>query len=95
MHDPHIAIGGGYSESKWIAEQLLEGAARLASVPTTIVRIGQLSGDKRIGGWTEKEWVPAMLKLSQLVGALPLRDEVRHVKQHSLTTKPRSSHHRR
>ncbi|OBZ74337.1 Linear gramicidin synthase subunit D [Grifola frondosa] len=67
------AVGTGYGEGKWVAEQVL---LRAPSVPTTIVRVGQLCGDTVHGGWGEKEWVPSMLERSLALGAIPMRDEV-------------------
>ena len=43
---------------------------------TTVVRVGQLCGDSVSGGWNEKEWVPALLRGAQVLGAFPQRNEV-------------------
>ncbi|KAI0695501.1 polyketide synthase [Cerioporus squamosus] len=68
--DATIAVGQGYSESKWVAEQLLQVAAERTSVQTTIVRIGQLSGGAG-GAWNSSEWLPAMIAASTVLGCLP------------------------
>jgi len=73
--DPRVAAGLGYGESKWVAETILLNARKAVGLRTTVVRVGQLSGDTRVGGWNEKEWVPAMVRASQIVGALPERDD--------------------
>ncbi|KAI0318579.1 acetyl-CoA synthetase-like protein [Amylostereum chailletii] len=73
LEDARIAAGFGYGESKWVAEQVLFGARQERNLKVTVVRVGQLSGDTRIGGWNTKEWVPALLSVSKQVGALPAR----------------------
>ncbi|KAI0050773.1 acetyl-CoA synthetase-like protein [Auriscalpium vulgare] len=76
LPDPSVAIGTGYGESKWVAESILLQAKRAANLRTTIVRVGQLSGDRARGIWSEKEWVAAMLRSSQALGCVPERDEM-------------------
>ena len=76
-HPPEIAIGGGYYESKWVTEQLFRRAAKSMGLRTTSVRVGQVSGDQRIGGWSASEWVPALVRISERLGCIPSRDEVR------------------
>ncbi|KAJ8456869.1 hypothetical protein ONZ45_g18546 [Pleurotus djamor] len=49
ISDPASAIGTGYSESKWVAETLLNTIAQKCSFSPTIIRIGQLCGGSRIG----------------------------------------------
>ncbi|KAI0050775.1 acetyl-CoA synthetase-like protein [Auriscalpium vulgare] len=73
--DPSVAIGTGYGESKWVAETILLQAKETASLCTTVVRVGQLSGDRARGMWSENEWVAAMLRSSQTLGCVPQRDE--------------------
>jgi len=73
--DPRVCVGLGYGESKWVAEQLLARVTQETGTRTTVVRVGQLAGDTRIGGWNPKEWVPAIVGISQTLGYLPSRDE--------------------
>ncbi|KAJ7618755.1 male sterility protein-domain-containing protein [Roridomyces roridus] len=69
--DPKVAVGSGYAESKWVAEQVLEAAARCRSdFEPIVVRLGQLSGAAN-GAWKRSEWFPTLLKLSQDMGRLP------------------------
>ncbi|THH15912.1 hypothetical protein EW146_g4654 [Bondarzewia mesenterica] len=75
IDDVTSAIGTGYGESKWVAENVLFRAAKEAGVRTNVVRIGQLCGDSVSGGWNEKEWVPVLLRGSQVLGAFPQRRE--------------------
>ena len=68
--EPSSAIGTGYTESKWIVEETLRNVSDRAGVPTTIVRLGQVCGDK-LGHWNEKEWFPALVKSSLFTCCLP------------------------
>jgi len=74
--DPEAALGTGYSESKWVAETVLKRASEITGIQTTIVRVGQLCGDSVSGGWTTKEWFPALLRSSQYLGCIPQLAEV-------------------
>ncbi|OBZ74288.1 L-aminoadipate-semialdehyde dehydrogenase large subunit [Grifola frondosa] len=73
--DAGLAVGTGYSESKWVAEQLFGRVAQETGLRTTVIRVGQLSGDTRIGGWSPSEWVPALVSAGQVLGCIPARDE--------------------
>ncbi|PIL37207.1 hypothetical protein GSI_00900 [Ganoderma sinense ZZ0214-1] len=64
------ALGSGYSESKWIAEQVLYNLADRAGMPSVVVRLGQISGDKT-GHWNEREWFPALVKSAIFTRCLP------------------------
>ncbi|KIJ28759.1 hypothetical protein M422DRAFT_189414, partial [Sphaerobolus stellatus SS14] len=61
---------GGYSESKWLSEQILEGAHRHTALNPVIVRVGQLSGGLN-GNWNAREWFPALVRASQVIKAAP------------------------
>ncbi|KAM5543804.1 hypothetical protein V8D89_002421 [Ganoderma adspersum] len=63
-------IGTGYAESKWVVEEILLQVSENANLPTTTVRLGQVSGD-RLGHWNEKEWFPAVVKSSLFTHCLP------------------------
>jgi thioester reductase-like protein len=78
LPDPQVAAGLGYGESKWVSEQLLLEARAALGAKSTVVRVGQLSGDSRSGGWTTKEWLPNLIALSlrKDINALPSKDEV-------------------
>ena len=69
----------GYSESKWVTEQLFGRAAKQTGLKTTSVRVGQVSGDQRTGGWNTTEWVAALVRVSQRLGCIPVKDEVRPI----------------
>ncbi|KAJ7655842.1 hypothetical protein DFH06DRAFT_992336 [Mycena polygramma] len=68
--DAAIAIGSGYQESKWIAEQLLVKAAECAPGQTLVVRVGQLSGGIN-GAWNAQEWVPALVQSAKILQCIP------------------------
>lgn len=42
--DAVYAIGNGYTQSKWVAEQLLLATAQRTTLDPLIVRVGQLTG---------------------------------------------------
>ncbi|KAJ7730355.1 hypothetical protein DFH07DRAFT_969173 [Mycena maculata] len=67
---PKIAVGLGYTESKWVAEEILETAAQRTALSPVVIRPGQLSGAAN-GAWNASDWFPALLKSSQLLGHLP------------------------
>ncbi|KAG8782782.1 hypothetical protein FRC12_020418 [Ceratobasidium sp. 428] len=60
----------GYGRSKLVAERLLE-SARASGLETCIIRLGQLTGDKRSRAWSINDWVPAMIVSSVSAGCLP------------------------
>nr|UXY92114.1 ATP/NADPH-dependent carboxylic acid reductase [Trametes cinnabarina] len=72
---PEFAVGSGYSESKWVTEQLYGRAAERAGLKTTSVRVGQVSGDQRTGGWNTSEWVATLVRAGQRLGCIPVKDE--------------------
>ncbi|KAI1798467.1 polyketide synthase [Ganoderma leucocontextum] len=65
-----VAVGAGYTESKWVAERLLETAAERKVVQSVVIRIGQLSGGAN-GAWKGSEWLPSMICASAALGCLP------------------------
>ncbi|KAJ6598643.1 hypothetical protein B0H10DRAFT_2085224 [Mycena sp. CBHHK59/15] len=70
LPDPSVSIGLGYTESKWVAERILEMATQETPVSTIIIRPTQLSGASN-GAWKTNDWFPALLRSSQLLGHLP------------------------
>ncbi|CAI6341646.1 unnamed protein product [Periconia digitata] len=76
--DPSDSSPLGYSQSKWVAEQICAEAHRRTPLrgKIGIVRVGQLSGDSNTGIWNTKEAWPMMLSTARLIGCLPdLKDE--------------------
>jgi thioester reductase-like protein len=70
IEDPHVPLGQGYAESKWVAERILYEAAKHSSLRPIVVRISQISGGIN-GAWNVSDWVPAMIKSSIALGCLP------------------------
>jgi len=66
------AVGGGYGEGKYVAEQILAKSGLHA----TSFRIGQVSGGTTNGAWSTAEWLPILVKSSIALGALPDADGV-------------------
>ncbi|KAI0085552.1 hypothetical protein BDY19DRAFT_1020953 [Irpex rosettiformis] len=66
-----VAVGTGYSESKWVCEQLLAVASRDTPLPSVSVRVGQIAGGDN-GAWNVHEWVPSLIKSSIYLGCIPL-----------------------
>ncbi|KAF4468400.1 nonribosomal peptide synthetase [Fusarium albosuccineum] len=80
--DPTDASPMGYSQSKWVAEQVCDAAnkhlmdANSTDHLTTIIRIGQLCSNDA-GIWNASEAYPLLLSTAKVVGCLPdIPDEV-------------------
>lgn len=73
VEDLDAALHFGYSESKQVAERLLDKAAYAAKVPVSILRVGQIGGPSNTTQtkWTEREVMPSMLETSKSIGILP------------------------
>ncbi|KAF2669708.1 acetyl-CoA synthetase-like protein [Microthyrium microscopicum] len=72
LDDPSSATSIGYSQSKWVAEQVCsKAAATTLQGRITILRVGQLSGNCWNGVWNMKEAWPLMLSTVKLTGSLP------------------------
>ncbi|KAE8363507.1 hypothetical protein BDV27DRAFT_129836 [Aspergillus caelatus] len=64
----------GYADSKYLAEQLLDQAARQdpVHVHASFARVGQVAGPVRSPGlWNKAEWFPSLALSSLHLGALP------------------------
>ncbi|OSD00749.1 acetyl-CoA synthetase-like protein [Trametes coccinea BRFM310] len=72
---PELALGTGYGESKWVSEQIFHRAAQDTGAKATVVRVGQVCGDTRVGGWSTTEWVPAIVRVSKLLKCIPAADD--------------------
>ncbi|KAJ7853342.1 hypothetical protein B0H14DRAFT_2758642 [Mycena olivaceomarginata] len=70
ISDPLVSVSLGYTESKWVAEQVLEAAAQTTTLSSIVIRPGQLSGAAN-GAWNASDWFPVLLRSSQLSGHLP------------------------
>ena len=74
--EPDSALGSGYTESKWVSEQILDEAARRTPLRPTSIRLGQIVGGPG-GHWSEREWCAALVKSSIYLGKLPAVPGVR------------------
>ncbi|KIW90834.1 uncharacterized protein Z519_08617 [Cladophialophora bantiana CBS 173.52] len=65
---------GGYPESKYVAEKLLESAWTHVGIDACILRVGQIAGPIRSqkGRWNEQEWLPTLISCSGQLGMLPV-----------------------
>ncbi|TFK38857.1 hypothetical protein BDQ12DRAFT_629926 [Crucibulum laeve] len=68
--DAKVAVGTGYTESKWVSEQILLESVNKSVLKPLIVRVGQLCGGSN-GAWNTKEWLPAMVHSVKVVKCLP------------------------
>ena len=76
LSNPEVAVGTGYSESKWVAERILDVAAERTALRPVVVRLGQVCGDGS-GTWNENEWFPSLVKSALTLRCLPSVDGVR------------------
>ena len=62
----------GYAESKYVAERMLDEAARISGVRSAVCRVGQVAGPtKGKGVWRTGEWFPSLIKSGVHLGYLP------------------------
>ncbi|KAG9950362.1 acetyl-CoA synthetase-like protein, partial [Aureobasidium melanogenum] len=65
--------GMGYAQSKQVSEMLLDSASKKYHVPSTICRVGQITGpvNHRQGRWNDAEWFPSLIKTSMYLSKIP------------------------
>ena len=73
LTDLSVSESMGYAQSKQVSELLLDHASRKHGVPSTICRVGQITGPVHIqqGRWNTTEWFPSLIKTSMYLGKLP------------------------
>lgn len=73
INDVTASLPMGYSESKFITENLLAYAAqKFPYVPISIARIGQIAGPVSTNGiWNKHEWFPSLVLSSIHLGIIP------------------------
>ncbi|PSN72888.1 acetyl-CoA synthetase-like protein [Corynespora cassiicola Philippines] len=72
LEDWHLPEPTGYGQSKFIAERILETAAKEASIPVNICRVGQVAGPTtELGVWPKQEWLPSLITSSKYLKKLP------------------------
>lgn len=71
-NDLACPMPGGYGQSKYIAERLINQACRTLNIRGSVVRIGQIAGAARTAsGWNRHEWLPSLITISAFLGVLP------------------------
>ncbi|KAK3605427.1 hypothetical protein CHS0354_007509 [Potamilus streckersoni] len=60
--DYHTKLMDGYSQSKWVAEQLVRQAGK-RGLPITIYRLGNMAGDSKNAYWNPADFTLLMLKV--------------------------------
>ncbi|WP_327352412.1 amino acid adenylation domain-containing protein [Streptomyces sp. NBC_01304] len=70
-HADHLSVG--YVESKWVAEALLQNAAK-AGLPVAIYRAADISGDRATGAWNTATEMCAMKKFIVDTGTAPVAE---------------------
>jgi thioester reductase-like protein len=74
--DPRVSLGNGYSESKWVSENIvLRAVQAVPDFQTTIVRPGQISGAPN-GAWDINHWVSAIVVSGPVLKCLPVLEGV-------------------
>lgn len=69
LSDPNRLLGG-YAQSKWAAESLLEQAAE-RGLPVGIYRAGFIGGDSRTGYWNQEDFLCRLIRGSIQLGLYP------------------------
>ncbi|KAL9579715.1 MAG: hypothetical protein Q9212_004940 [Teloschistes hypoglaucus] len=71
--DPSVSLPMGYAQSKHIAERILDQAAKVAGLRTTICRVGQVAGPVGQSGiWNRREWLPSLIASSKYLRKIPV-----------------------
>lgn len=66
----------GYARSKFVGERIVQHATR-AGARSYVLRIGQIVGDTQNGVWTDREFLPMIIRSALTLKALPVLPEVR------------------
>jgi len=64
---------GGYAQSKWVAEKLVE-QARARGIPCAIYRPGLVSGHSVSGAWNTDNLISSMTRVCLMLGSIPNLD---------------------
>lgn len=75
IQDPAIAVGIGYCESKWVAEQIVAAAAKKTALKPSVIRPTQLTGGLN-GMWKQSEWFPSLVSASVALRCFPETQDV-------------------
>lgn len=75
IEDYNHAQQTGYGRSKLVTEHIVRNAMRRTVMHARVLRIGQLSGDKRSATWNDTEAVALMIRSALTTKSLPALDE--------------------
>jgi amino acid adenylation domain-containing protein/thioester reductase-like protein len=73
--DIHGAPMGGYAQSKWVGEKLIQEAGS-RGIPFTIFRPGPISGHSQDGSWNQDDLMFSLLDAALMLGAAPDLDVI-------------------
>jgi thioester reductase-like protein len=76
MMDFRQGISTGYTQSKLVAEYIIQQAVEDLGAAACILRIGQIVGDTKAGIWNDDEAPPTMIRSALALGCLPALDMV-------------------
>ncbi|KAK7035340.1 hypothetical protein VNI00_011871 [Paramarasmius palmivorus] len=68
-------LPGGYLESKWIAERLVQISSENRKIQANVIRVGLITGSSN-GIWDVSHWLPTLVESGSHVGCLPEGDGV-------------------
>ncbi|KAF9445030.1 hypothetical protein P691DRAFT_806313 [Macrolepiota fuliginosa MF-IS2] len=71
LDDPNLVGSGGYGESKFVSEHVLNKAATVSGIPVTVIRSGQIAGSSIDGYWAPTEYIPTIFRSSKILGKIP------------------------
>ena len=71
--------GTGYAASKLVGEKIVEASIANTGANASIMRIGQLVGDTKVGWWNDTEIFPLVIRSAVTMGVLPELEGVRGV----------------
>lgn len=69
--DVSARVSGGYAQSKWAAERLLELAASETGSPSACYRFGLITGDSKSGYAPEDDWLTRVSRAFAELGVAP------------------------
>lgn len=72
--DAILAIGNGYTQSKWVSEEILYSARAQTALKPVVIRVGQLCGSLD-GSWNAHEWFPSIVQSTPKLGCFPDDDQ--------------------
>jgi len=75
MTDLYLAQNMGYARSKLVTENLCRIAVQSTGMCASVLRIGQIVGDRNFGVWNRSEGIPLMIIGGAKMKAMPTLQE--------------------